>query len=358
MSFRPRTGLQAMAAASATSPDRVESSLVTDPSLTVKPPAADLERHLELHRVELTAYCYRMLGSAFEAEDAVQETLIRAWRGFGRFEGRAALRSWLYRIATNVCLDMLKGRERRARPMDLGPAREPVESNLSTLPEVTWIEPIPDALVAPEGDPADVAVARETIRLAFVAALQHLPPRQRAALILCEVLRWQATEVAELLDTSVASVNSALQRARATLADADVSAASPSPPLGEADQALLARYVAAFEGYDLDALTSLIQEDATQSMPPFDLWLRGRDDILTWWFGPGIGCRGSRVVPTIAANGSPAFGQYKPSPTGDGYEPWALQVIELSGGRIVEFTFFLDTKALFPLFGLPPRLDA
>jgi RNA polymerase sigma-70 factor, ECF subfamily len=153
-------------------------------------------------------------------------------------------------------------------------------------------------------------------------------------------------------------VNSALQRARATLADADVSAASPSPPLGEADQALLARYVAAFEGYDLDALTSLIQEDATQSMPPFDLWLRGRDDILTWWFGPGIGCRGSRVVPTIAANGSPAFGQYKPSPTGDGYEPWALQVIELSGGRIVEFTFFLDTKALFPLFGLPPRLDA
>jgi RNA polymerase sigma-70 factor, ECF subfamily len=359
MSFRPRTGLQAMAAATAPGPDPLESSLVTDPSLTVrKPPAGEVERHLEQHRRELTAYCYRMLGSAFEAEDAVQETLIRAWRGFERFEGRAALRSWLYRIATNVCLDMLKGRERRARPMDLGPAREPVESNLSTLPEVTWIEPIPDALVAPEGDPADVAVAHETIRLAFVAALQHLPPRQRASLILCEVLRWQATEVAELLETSVASVNSALQRARATLADVDTSAPNSSRALDEADQALLARYVEAFEGYDIEALTSLIREDATQSMPPFDLWLRGRDDIFTWWLGPGIGCRGSRVLPTVAANGSPAFGQYKPSPTGEGYEPWALQVLELSGGRIVELTFFLDTERLFPLFGLPARLDA
>ena len=353
MSFRPRSGLQAMAAASATSPDRVESSLVTDPSLTVKPPAADLERHLELHRVELTAYCYRMLGSSFEAEDAVQETLIRAWRGFGRFEGRAALRSWLYRIATNVCLDMLKGRERRARPMDLGPAREPVESNLSTLPEVTWIEPIPDALVAPEGDPADVAVARETIRLAFVAALQHLPPRQRAALILCEVLRWQATEVAELLDTSVASVNSALQRARATLATADI--AAPAELDAEA-RALLDRYVAAFEAYDIDRLTGLIHEDAIQSMPPFDLWLRGRDDIFTWWWGPGIGCKGSKLVPAQqTANGLPAWGQYKPSDEG-GYEPWALQVVEVIGGKIAELTFFLDTKTLFPLFGLPERL--
>jgi RNA polymerase sigma-70 factor (ECF subfamily) len=209
----------------------------------------------------------------------------------------------------------------------------------------------------PEGDPAEVAVAHETIRLAFVAALQHLPPRQRAALILCEVLRWQATEVAELLDTSVASVNSALQRARSTLAAGNVSATDPSPPLNDADRALLARYVEAFEQYDIEALTSLIQEDAQQSMPPFDLWLRGRDDIFTWWFGPGIGCRGSRVIPTVSANGSPAFGQYKPSPNG-GYEPWALQVIELSGGQIVELTFFLDTATLFPLFGLPARLDA
>src|SRR5215207_9674195 len=321
------------------------------------PASRDLESRLEQHRKELTGYCYRMLGSSFDAEDAVQETMIRALRGFDRFEGRAALRSWLYRIATNVCLDMLNGRERRARPMDLGPAREPIESNLNTLPEVTWIEPVPDGLVVPEGDPADVAVARETIRLAFVAALQHLPPRQRAVLILCEVLRWQAAEVAELLETSVASVNSALQRARATLADGNVSAADPSPPLAEEDRALLDRYVAAFEAYDIDALTTLIQEDATQSMPPYDLWLRGRDDIFEWWFGPGIGCRGSRLVATVAANGSPAYGQYKPSPDG-GYEPWALQVIEVSDGRIGEFTFFLDTETLFPLFGLPARLDA
>ncbi|HEX9416271.1 MAG TPA: sigma-70 family RNA polymerase sigma factor [Gaiellaceae bacterium] len=323
---------------------------------TVKPAADELEGALEQHRGELTAYCYRMLGSPFEAEDAVQETLIRAWRSYDRFEGRAALRSWLYRIATNVCLDMLDGKERRARPMDLGPAREPIESNLSTQPEATWIQPIPTGL-APERDPAEVAVVRETIRLAFVAALQHLPPRQRAALVLCEVLRWQATEVAELLDTSVASVNSALQRARATLAANDVSASDPSPPLDESDRELLARYVEAFERYDIDALTALIQEDAAQSMPPYDLWLSGRDDIFEWWFGPGIGCRGSRVIPTVAANGSPAFGQYKPSPEG-GYEPWALQVLELSGGRIVELTFFLDTEALFPLFGLPLELDS
>jgi RNA polymerase sigma-70 factor (ECF subfamily) len=241
--------------------------------------------------------------------------------------------------------------------MDLGPAREPIEANLNVLPETTWIQPIPDGLLVPEGDPADVAVAHETIRLAFVAALQHLPPRQRAALILCEVLRWQATEVAELLDTSVASVNSALQRARSTLATGNVSATDSSPQLNDADRALLGRYVNAFEQYDIEALTSLIREDAQQSMPPFDLWLRGRDDIFTWWFGPGIGCRGSRVIPTVSANGSPAFGQYKPSPDG-GYDPWALQVIELSEGQIVELTFFLDTATLFPLFGLPPRLEA
>jgi RNA polymerase sigma-70 factor (ECF subfamily) len=299
-----------------------------------------------------------MLASAFDAEDAVQETFIRAWRGYKGFEGRAALRSWLYRIATNVCLDMLNGRERRARPMDLGPAQAPIEANLNVLSEATWIQPVPDGLVMPEGDPAEVAVGRETIRLAFIAALQHLPPRQRAVLILCEVLRWQATEVAELLETSVASVNSALQRARATLAAGNVSASDPSPELNADDQALLARYVEAFEKYDMEALTSLIQEDATQSMPPFDLWLRGREDILAWWFGPGIGCQGSKMVPTVSANGSPAYGQYKPSPTGDGYDPWALQVIEMEEGRIVEFTFFLDTDTLFPLFGLPDRLEA
>ena len=320
--------------------------------------SGDLELQLESHRRELTAYCYRMLGSSFEAEDAVQETMVRAWRSLDRFEGRAALRTWLYRIATNVSLDMLSGRERRATPMDLGPAREPIIENLNTLPEVTWIEPIPDGLVMSDGDPADVAVARESIRLAFVAALQHLPPRQRAVLILCEVLRWQATEVAELLDTSVASVNSALQRARATLADGNVSASDPTPELSEEDRALLARYVAAFEAYDIDALTSLIQEDAQQSMPPYDMWLKGRDDIFTWWFGPGIGCKGSRVIPTVAANGSPAFGQYKPREDGSGYDPWALQVVELRDGLIGEMTFFLDTERLFPLFGLPLTFDA
>ena len=323
---------------------------VQESSLTAKPAAAELELQLEEHRRELIAYCYRMLASPFEAEDAVQETFLRAWRAYDRFEGRAALRSWLYRIATNVCLDMLNGRERRATPMDLGPAREPVVENLNTLPEVTWIQPIPD--------PAEEAVERETIRLAFVAALQHLPPRQRAVLILCEVLRWKASEVAELLETSVASVNSALQRARATLETTNVSATDQPASLDGADAELLARYVEAFERYDIDALTSLIHEDATQSMPPFDLWLSGRKDIFEWWFGPGIGCQGSRVIPTVAANGSPAFGQYKPSETGDGFEPWALQVVEVSDGKIGELTFFLDTDTLFPLFGLPARLES
>jgi RNA polymerase sigma-70 factor, ECF subfamily len=311
-----------------------------------------LEQALEAHRRELTGYCYRMLASPFEAEDAVQETMLRAWRAHEGFEGRASLRSWLYRIATNVCLDMLNGRERRARPIDLGPAQEPLERNLHIRPETTWLQPIPNSLVEPE-DPAEVAVARDTIRLAFVAALQHLPPRQRAALILCEVLRWQASEAAELLDTSVASVNSALQRARATLEERDVAAIEP---LDDAGRALLARYVEAFQDYDVERLTALLREDAIQSMPPFDMWLEGRDDMLTWWFGPGIGCRGSRVLPASDANGLPTFGQYKPADDG-GWDPWSLQVVELSGGRIREITFFLATETLFPLFGLPPRLE-
>jgi RNA polymerase sigma-70 factor (ECF subfamily) len=311
-----------------------------------------IEAQLEQYRVELTAYCYRMLGST-EAEDAVQETFIRAWRAYDRFEGRSSLRSWLYRIATNVCLDMLEGRKRRARPMDLGPSREPIVENLNTLPEVTWIEPMPDGRVVPEGDPAEVTEARETLRLAFVAALQHLPPRQRAVLILCEVLRWKASEVAELLETTVASVNSALQRARATLEASNLTATDTSPSVDEADADLLARFVVAFERYDMDSLTSLIHEDAKQSMPPYDLWLAGRDDILAWWFGPGDTCRDSRMIPTVAANGAPAYGQYRPVPDGEGYEPWALQVLEIENGKIVELTFFLDTATVFPLFGLP-----
>ena len=299
---------------------------------------------LEQYRRDLTGYCYRMLGSAFEAEDAVQETMLRAWRSLDRFEGRSALKSWLYRIATNVCFDQLNGRERRARPMDLGPAQEPLFENLAELPEVTWITPLPT--------PDELAEQRETLRLAFVAALQHLPPKQRAALILCEVLKWQATEAAELLDTSVASINSALQRARATLATADTTAPAD---LDDETRALLERYVDAFEAYDIDRLTELLHEDAVQSMPPFSLWLRGRDDIFTWWLGPGIGCKGSKLVPVGLVNGMPAWGQYKPAPEG-GYEPWSVIVPEVSDGRIVELTFFLDTTTLFPLFGLADRL--
>ena len=319
-------------------------------------PASQTSGDLERHRRELTAYCYRMLGSPFEAEDAVQDTLLRAWRALDRFEGRASLRSWLYRIATNVCLDMLSGRERRARPMDLGEARSPDGPVGEILPEVSWIEPIPDARLQSGADPAAIAESRETIRLAFVAALQHLPPRQRAVLILCEVLHWRAAEVAELLDTSVTAVNSALQRARATLESVEI-ADQGNGMLSERDHELLGRYVDAFERYDMDALTALIREDATQSMPPYELWLRGRDDIFGWWLGKGAGCRGSRVIPAVSANGAPAFGQYKPSETGSGYDPWALQVIEVSGGRIVELTFFLATQTIFPLFGLPERLE-
>ena len=308
---------------------------------------------LERHRRELTAHCYRMLGTPFEAEDAVQDTLLRAWRSLERFEGRSSLRSWLYTIATNVCLDMLDAKQRRARPMDLGDARSPDGPIGETLPETTWIEPVPDVLVVHEdGDPAAVAESRETIRLAFVAALQHLPPRQRAALILCEVLHWKAAEVAELLDTSTAAINSALQRARATLDTAETHDAARGA-LSEQDSALLTRYVDAFQRYDMDALTSLIHEDATQSMPPYELWLRGRKDILAWWVGQGAGCRGSRVIATQTANGAPAFAQYKPRDDGEGYEPWALQVLEIKDSKVVEMTFFLATETLFPLFGVP-----
>jgi RNA polymerase sigma-70 factor, ECF subfamily len=315
--------------------------------------SAQLERELESYRRELTGYCYRMLGSAFDAEDAVQETMVRAWRGLDRFEGRAALKSWLYRIATNVCLDMLNGKERRIRPLELGDPGG-LDSPLTTRGEASWLEPIPDGQVLPsDGDPAQLAEERETLKLAFVAALQHLPAQQRAVLILREALRWRANEVAELLDTSVASVNSSLQRARASLDASKLTPAEPLDPLDDEQKDLLERYVAAFEAYDMDAITALLHEDAKQSMPPYEMWLLGREDILRWWFGPGIGCKGSRLIPTVA-NGLPAFGQYRPSGPGGSFEPWALQVLELSDGAIVGFTAFLDTERLFPLFGLPP----
>ena len=324
---------------------------------TVTKGEADLGLLLDAHRADLTGYCYRMLASPFEAEDAVQETMLRAWKAYASFEQRSSVRTWLHRIATNVCLDMLRSKQHRARPMDLGPAREPIEANLKTLPEVTWIEPIPDTLVATDPDPEQSAVAKESVRLAFVAALQHLPAKQRAVLILCEVMSWKAAEVAELLEMTVASVNSALQRARATLKTGDLDE-SRATIADDKKREMLKRYVAAFEAYDVSLLTKVIREDAKQSMPPYDLWLQGREDIFRWWFGVGIGCQGSRVIPAGSANGSPAFGQYKPSPTGKGYEPWALQVVELTPDGVGEITFFLDTARLFPLFGLPPRLDA
>ncbi len=322
---------------------------------------ADLDQNdLEPFRRELTGYCYRMLGSGFEAEDAVQETMLRAWRHAASFEGRSSLRSWLYRIATNVCIDMQRNVQRRARPMEMGPSSPPIESNLGPLhPEATWVTPIPDGRVAPEGaDPAEVVHYRESIRLAFVTALQHLPARQRAALILCEVLRWQVSEAAELLNTSVPAINSALQRARSTLRS--LPAEDRSEPLDDADSELLARYVDAFERYDIDRLVTLLRDDAVQSMPPFAMWLRGAADIGRFMLEPGPSqCRGSRLL-AASANGCPAFGQYKPDPQG-GYTPWALQVLEISGGEITGMQFFLaflDPERLFPAFGLPLHLDA
>ncbi|MER5179449.1 sigma-70 family RNA polymerase sigma factor [Streptomyces sp. NPDC002896] len=318
----------------------------------------DLDARLEKHRVELTGYCYRMLGSSFEAEDAVQDTMVRAWRSYDRFEGRSSLRSWLYRIATNVCLDMLNAGNRRARPMDLTESTPLAHAALNPRPDHTWLEPMPDARVLPEvSDPAEAAVAKESVRLAFMAALQQLPPKQRAVLILREVLAWKASEVAELLGTSVASVNSALQRARATLAENGGSLdTATADPLDDAQRKLLDRYVAAFEGYDMAALTALLHEDAVMTMPPFDLWLRGPEDITGFMTTLGSACEGSRLIPVVA-NGTPAFAQYKPDPDGKGFVPWSVQVIEVSEGRITGFHCFLDTARWFPLFGVPLHLE-
>ncbi|MCF3122202.1 MULTISPECIES: sigma-70 family RNA polymerase sigma factor [Streptomyces] len=317
----------------------------------------DLDVTLEKYRVELTGYCYRMLGSAFEAEDAVQDTMVRAWRSFEKFEGRSSVRSWLYRIATNVCLDMLNAGNRRARPMDLTAAAPLAQAALTPRPDNTWLEPMPDARVLPTtSDPAEAAVAKESVRLAFVAALQNLPPKQRAVLILREVLAWKASEVAELIDTSVASVNSALQRARATLAERPEDDTAVSDPLDEEQQKLLDRYVAAFEGYDMAALTALLAEDAVMTMPPFDLWLRGTSDITGFMSTMGAPCANGRLLP-VDVNGTPGFAQYKPDPDNGGYMPWSIQVIEISEGRIAGFHCFLDTQRWFPLFGVPLHLD-
>jgi RNA polymerase sigma-70 factor (ECF subfamily) len=301
---------------------------------------------LEVHRPALTGHCYRMLGSVVDADDAVQETMVRAWRNLEKFDGRASLHTWLYRIATNVCLDALADRNRRARPMEDGPMGS-TDGELVKHPRTHWLEPIPDAAVVPMH-----AILRESIRLAFVAALQQLPPKQRAALILTDVLGWSAAEVAECLDTTVPAINSALQRARATLASRNVRAAEPlTPPKVQ----LLERYVDAFHRYDVNELVSLLRDDAVLSMPPYALWLQGPDAVRGWLDGRGSVCRGSRLVPT-AACGSPAFGQYHPTPEG-GFLPWALVVLELEGDRIVGWNSFLDAELLFPRFGLPLRLD-
>jgi RNA polymerase sigma-70 factor (ECF subfamily) len=316
-------------------------------------------RHLEAHRAALTGHCYRMLGSVAEAEDAVQETMVRAWRNLGQFEGRSALRTWLYCIATRVCLDTRSARSdamRRVRPMSIGPAGT-IDGPLGTLEAARWIEPIPDALAVPaDADPAEQLALRQSIRLAFVAALQYLPARQRAALLLADVLGFSAADVAESLDMTVAAVNSALQRARATMATHDVT--TSRGPLSDAQTMLLGRYVDAFERYDTSALKALLREDATLSMPPHALWLQGPEAIQGWLEGRGCGCRGSRLVPTSAC-GSPAFGQYRP-PKGPGapYDAWALIVLELSDDRISALNSFLDTQALFPRFGLPLTLPS
>jgi RNA polymerase sigma-70 factor (ECF subfamily) len=313
------------------------------------------ELQLEQYRTELTGYCYRMLGSAFEAEDAVQETMVRAWRSFDGFEGRSALRSWLYSIATNVCFDLLRGRQRRALPMDIMPAGSGDGPVGGTLPERTWVQPIPDGRVMPASDdPAEVAEERETIRIAFVAALQHLPPRQRAVLILREVLRWQASEVAALLDATVVSVNSALQRARATLAATDLGA--PPKPMDDEQRALLARYVDAFERYDIDSLVSLLHEDATMQMPPYPMWLQGHAAMHKWFLGPGRECRGS-VLRAVNANGAPAFAQWRPTGPDGSWVPWSIHVLELENGGIAGIHYFVDPD-LFPLFGVPLRPES
>jgi RNA polymerase sigma-70 factor (ECF subfamily) len=317
-------------------------------------PVSELEPRLAEHRRELTGYCYRMLGSAFDAEDAVQETMVRAWRSLDRLQGGGALRAWLYRIATNVCLDALDGRKRRALPVDLSAEPfAPVEASLDgVLPDGAWVEPALDRQLMPVGgDPADLAVQRESVRLAFVAALQFLPPRQRAVLILRDVLRWKADEVAGLLETSVAAVNSALQRARATLAVRQAEEEPAAPMVAEEHAELLERYLDAFARYDIEGLVALLHEDAVMDMPPYAMWLRSSVDIASWFVGPGAGCRGSHVVP-LELNGNPGFAQWRASGPDGSFEPWAIHALQFRDGRITRMTAFLDTR-LFELFGLP-----
>jgi RNA polymerase sigma-70 factor (ECF subfamily) len=313
------------------------------------PSAATLERYRPL----LTGHCYRMLGSILDAEDAVQESMLRAWKGLDRFNDQSSMKTWLYRIATNVCLDTLTSSDRqRIRPLESTPAPADVRDGM-TLPKRSrehWVEPIPDILALPaeaDSNPEERAILRESIRLAFVAALQYLPPRQRAVLLLTQVLNWSAAEAAECLEMSVASVNSALQRARATL-----EARNPSvvPRTLSAEQtALVARYVDAFETYDVQALVKLLHQEATLSMPPYEMWLQGHLNIARWLSTFGIGCKGSVLIPVEASGGAPAFAQYRDG----GATPWAILLLELEGVQITGMTSYLDVETLFPRFGLP-----
>jgi RNA polymerase sigma-70 factor, ECF subfamily len=310
---------------------------------------------LEEYRAELNGYCYRLLGSVFEAQDAVQETMVRAWRGLGNLERRSSLRGWLYRIATRVCFNMITATRRRALPMDLGGPWAGATPVGPALPEHSWVEPIPDALLPPprQVDPLEYAVQRDTVRVAFIAALQHLPRRQRAVLILRDVLRWSAREVAELLGTTVISVNSALQRARATLAARRPTAGDLPVSLSGEQEELLNRYLAAFESHDVDALVALLHHDATISMPPLPVWLRGPTAARQWWDGPGRDCRGSRLV-AVDANRSPAFAVYRPSATRRGHELFAIHVLELTDNRVDSIQMFVDARLAGP-FGLAQR---
>jgi RNA polymerase sigma-70 factor (ECF subfamily) len=304
---------------------------------------------LEPYRRELVGYCYRMLGSIHEAEDAVQETMLRAWRALARFEDRTGLRPWLYRIATNVCIDQLKGRSRRALPMDVAPVATGELRRGDRWPEATWIQPAPDNLVLPLGDdPAERAVSRESVRLAFIAALQHLAPRQRAVLILRDVLRWRAAEVAVLLETSPDAVNSALRRARAALAAIDRDSAAREPAPG--DREVLSAYLDAFARHDVDALVALLRDDAILEMPPFTLWMRGPEDIRRWLVAADAFAQ-ERFTP-VEANGSPAVAVYRPEAPGGRPRAFAIQVLDVVAGRIRGIHVFLD-PTLFDLFGLP-----
>ncbi|MEU7766473.1 sigma-70 family RNA polymerase sigma factor [Nocardia sp. NPDC049190] len=317
--------------------------------------APDVLASFESHRRELCAYAYRMLGSSFEAEDAVQETFTRAWKSYHSFEGRASLRSWLYKITTNVCLDMLDGPQRRARPMDLSSPSRPDSPLPAPRPDYVWIEPIPNAL-AFGADPAEHASAKDALRLAFVAACQHLPATQRAILIMREVLRFSASETAEALTMSPASVNSALQRARATMSKVQPSSTDSYDETDDDQRKLVDDFVTAFEAYDMDTLTTLLKADVALSMPPFELWISGPENVAAFMLGTGSGCRDSRLIRLDGANGLPAFGHYKPSDEPGVWVPWSITVLELQGGAIAGLNFFLDTAKLFPLFGLAPEL--